>query len=192
MKIIGICGGSCSGKSTVVTALANKITNLTVIHFDDYFIGKDKLEGLNITNFEDPKLYRLTDCENTLKNLKEGKSVTIEANSRESRHEGIKNRTIEPNDFVILEGFLIFYTPELRSYFDKMVFLDISEEEMVRRRYLRMENGGGSYSDEYIKKILVGEYRKNVRPQKQYADLVIDATQTPIEIIKQIESYILN
>lgn len=191
MKIVGICGGSCSGKSTLVKNLEGIVKDMTVIHFDDYFIGKDKLVGRNITNWEDPSLYRLDDYLNTLKKLKQNEAVEIEANSRESRHEGIKTRLIKPNGTILVEGFLTFYVEESRRYFDKKIYLDISEEEIIKRRYERMKNGGGEYSDEYIQKTLIEEHRKNVLPQKQYADLVVDATLPIEEIIKRVSTFIL-
>ena len=190
MEIIGICGGSCSGKSSIVNALTNQLTNLTVVHFDDFFIGKDKLEDKDIKNWEDPSLYRLNDYENTLKKLKQNEGIVIEANSRESKHEGIKTRVIKPNDYVVVEGFLTFYTPESRKYFDKKIYLDIPEEEIIKRRYERMKNGGGYYSDEYIRKTLIEEHRKNVLPQKQFADLVVDATKTSEEMVDEVLAFI--
>jgi len=191
MEIIGICGGSCSGKSTIVNSLTNQLKNLTVVHFDDFFVGKDKLEGQDIKNWENPNLYRLNDYEDTLKKLKKNENVLIEANSRESRHEGIKTRVIKPNDYVIVEGFLTFYTLESRKYFDKKIYLDIPEEEIIKRRHERMKNGGGHYSDEYIRKTLIEEHRKNVLPQKQFADLIVDATKTPEEIVGEALSFIV-
>lgn len=190
MEIVGICGGSCSGKSTVVDGLASKIKDLTVIHFDDFFIGKDKLENQTIKSWEDPKLYRLDDYNDTLRRLKENQNVEIESNSRESKREGVKARIIKPSAYVVVEGFLTFYTLESRKYFDKKIFLDIPEEEIIRRRYERMKNGGGQYSDEYIRKTLIEEHRKNVLPQKQYADLVVDATTSPEEILDRILSFL--
>lgn len=190
MEIIGICGGSCSGKSTIVNGLASKIKDLTVIHFDDFFIGKDKLENQTIKNWEDPKLYRLNDYNDSLRRLKENQIVEIESNSRESKHEGIKTRIIKPSMYVVVEGFLTFYTLESRKYFDKKIFLDIPEEEIIKRRYERMKNGGGQYSDEYIRKTLIEEHRKNVLPQKQYADLIVDAMNSTEEILDKILSFL--
>ncbi len=188
MKIIGICGGSCSGKSTLVNVLTSKLKELTIIHFDDFFVGKDAIEDQDIQNWEDPTLFRFTDYENTLRTLKGGKEIQIQANSRESRHQGLTTRILKPNKYIIVEGFLIYYTENARKYFDTKIFLDIPEDEMIRRRYIRMENGGGKYSDKYLRETLVNEYRKNVIPQKQYADLIIDGTKSPENILREILS----
>jgi len=64
--------------------------------------------------------------------------------------------------------------------------------EIIKRRYERMDKGGGKYSDEYIKKTLIEEHKKNVVPQKQYADLIIDATKPICEIIDSVTAYINN
>ena len=94
---------------------------------------------------------------------------------------GIDTRTIRPTRYVLVEGFLVFYPEKSRSYFDIKVFLDISEDEIIRRRYERMSQGGGHYSDEYIRKTLIEAHRKYILPQKQFADLVLDANK-PIEV----------
>lgn len=190
MKIIGICGGSCSGKSTLIENLEVKLKNLTVVHFDDFFVGKERLEGKEINNWEDPTLYRLDDYEKALEQLSKGKDAEIEANSRESRHEGISSRILKPADYVIVEGFLIFHTERARRYFDKKIYLDIPEEEIIKRRYERMNNGGGKYSDEYIKVTLIQEHRKLVIPQKQYADLIVDATKSSKEMAEEVLAFI--
>lgn len=190
MILAGICGGSCSGKSTIVEGLKSSLSDLTIIHFDDFFIGKEKLEGQNITNWEDPKLYRLDDFEKTISSIKQGMSVEIEANSRESRHEGLKTRVLKPSKCIVVEGFLVFYTENVRQCFDKKIYLDITEAEIIRRRYDRMDKGGGKYSDEYINMTLIEEHRKNVVPQRQYADLIIDATGPINENIDKVAAFI--
>lgn len=190
MKLIGICGGSCSGKSTLVKALSLKLKNLTIIHLDDFFVGKSKINVEEIKNWEDPKLYRLDEYVEVLKKIKSGKSVKIEANSREARKEGLTSRTLEPNDHVIVEGFLTFYPEAARQYFDTKIYLDISEEEIIKRRYERMESGGGKYSDEYIHVTLIQEHRKIVVPQKQYADLILNATKATDILVQEVIKFI--
>lgn len=53
-----------------------------------------------------------------------------------------------------------------------------------------MANGGGQYSDEYIQRTLIEEHRKNVFPQKQFADLVVDATKPSEDIITEVLLFI--
>ena len=91
---------------------------------------------------------------------------------------------------MVVEGFLIFYTDKARRLFDKKIYLDISKKEIIKRRYQRMTQGGGLYSDEYIRKTLIDEHRKNVLPQKEYADLIIDATRSRDEILKGVLLFI--
>ena len=191
MKLIGICGGSCSGKSTLVKALASRQTNLSIIHFDDFFVGKAKINVEEVKNWEDPALYRLDEYVDVLRKLRNGDQVEIEANSRESRQEGLTSRILKPNDYIIVEGFLIFYPQTARQYFNKKIYMDIPEEEIVRRRYERMNSGkGGKYSDEYIRKTLIQEHRKIVVPQKQFADLVLDATRPVEELVHEVVNFI--
>jgi uridine kinase len=192
-QMIGICGGSSSGKTTLGKSLASKIslTDLTIVHFDDFMIHVSKLDVSNITNWESPSLYRFDDFEKALKELKEGRVVEIEANSREAKKEGVTARILTPNKYMLVEGFLIFHTQESRNHFDKRIFIDLPEDEIVKRRYERMKGKEGFWNSyEYISTILVEEHRKVVLPQKQYADLVLDGTKTTEYLLQETLEFI--
>ena len=87
--IIGIGGGSCSGKSLLTDKLSKTLEDSSIIHFDDFFVGKRNLVGGEVENWENPELYRLDGYLKVLQNLRNGKETIIEANSRESRKLGI-------------------------------------------------------------------------------------------------------
>lgn len=191
MLLIGICGGSCSGKSTLVKALCEKLDNTSIIHLDDFFVGKSKINAQEITNWEDPNLYRLDEYVNVINKIKCGETVEIEANSRESRHEGITSRIITPNNYVIVEGFLTFYPSDIAKYFDKKIYMDIPVNEIIRRRYERMAKAdSGKYSDEYIKETLINEHKRVVLPQIMSAELIIDATKDTKSIANEVIEYL--
>ncbi len=187
--IIGICGGSTSGKTTVSEALKPYFKNCTLINFDDFFMGKNKIKK-EISNWEDPALYRMEELGNVLAALKKNESITIEANSREAKKAGIAYKTLEPSNYIIVEGFLIYYTEKCRKNIYIKVFLEISDKEIIRRRSQRVKNGGGDYSKTYIENTLIEEHHKNVLPQKNYADFVVNAEQNPEIVVQDITGHL--
>lgn len=138
MKLIGIAGGTCSGKSTLLRSLSDKLGDkVSTLSFDEYFVGSDKYDIDDITNFEDPRLYNFDKFIKDLESLKSGESLTIRANSRESAQAGIKEKIIASKSIIIVDGFLIFYRPEARRLFDKKLFIDLPDAEILKRRFAR-------------------------------------------------------
>lgn len=190
MKIIGICGGSCSGKSTLAAELKKHLEGVEIIHLDDFFVGKEILKDKIVNSWEEPNLYRLDEFLEVMKALKLGLEVTFKANSRESRKEGLEYRTIRPTKNVLVEGFLIYFKEEFVKYFDKKIYLDISVDEIIKRRTQRITQGGGQYPENYLTEILIPAHQKYVIPQKQLAELTLDATKPIAELVKLSLSYI--
>jgi uridine kinase len=190
-KLIGICGGSCSGKTTIVNYIISKHPNISVLHFDDYFLGSSRLDFNSITDWESPELYLFDRYIKDLKTLKSGKPIDIECNSRESLQRGIYSKTISPAEAVIVEGFLIFYNKEARELFDNFFFIDISEDELKTRRIARMKEGDNWDDLNYINTKLIGGHRKYVVPQKKYADMVLDGTKSVEILYKELRKYLL-
>lgn len=193
-RIIGIVGGSCSGKTTLVTELKNRLTDSAeTLSIDEYFIGSKRAEELGITDWESPDLYEIDRFIADLSKVRMGKVVTIPAKSRESAQVmGDTQKVIRPQDIILVEGFLIFIDERSRDLFDTKIFIDLPEEEVVRRR-LNRSNGTSKWDDpEYIKNQLMPATRKYVGPQKQYADLVLDGTRPTSELAVQVMDFIKN
>jgi len=190
MILIGICGGSCSGKSTLAGELKKSLEEIDIIHLDDFFVGKENLKGENVTSWEEPSLYRLDEFKEVIKTLSLGKEVTFKANSRESRKEGLEYRTVRPSKYIIIEGFLIYHWDVFVKYFDKKIYLDITIEEIIKRRMQRIAQGGGQYPENYLTKILIPAHQKYILPQKKFAELILDATKPITELVDLSLNYI--
>ena len=187
MKLIGIAGGTCCGKSTLLENLANKFGDeIGVLSFDEYFIGSDLYDLDSITNFEDPKLYNFDGFIHDLKLIKQGKPLTIRANSRESSQKGITQKIIANKPVVIVEGWLIYHDAEARNLFDTKIFIELSDEEIITRRYARTK-GSKHWDDyDYIQNKILPGHRRYVEPQKAYADLVLDGTRSQQELVEAV------
>ena len=131
-SLLAIAGSSCSGKDTLIQAMRRMSpTPFSVLSFDDYFVGMDRLKGQEVTDWENPNLYRYDDYVADLQTLKRGGAIKVECHSRESTLLGIRTRIVTPTRWVVVYGWLVLHSDEANQRFDRKVFLDISEEEWL-------------------------------------------------------------
>lgn len=192
VKLIGITGGSCTGKTTLERGLTARFGDrIAIFPFDDMFVGRSALAGRVITDWEDPNLYRWDDFADHVNDLKLGRPVTIIAKSRESEAAGIDQRLIEPRPIVVVVGFLALHDPKINDLYDSRVYLDLAEEEIVRRRKERANPERPWDSDEYIKSMLIPGHRRVVLPQSELANHIIDASLSPEQVVNEVAKVIL-
>ena len=163
--------------------------------FDDLFIGLDALHDTQVTDWESPDLYRWSDYRTHITALKAGREALVAALHPESAVEGISSRLIEPRPIVVVAGFLALHDAGVNNLFGTTIFIDLPEQEMIKRRLARAKPSDQWDSIEYIKNGLLSGYRRHVEPQRDVAKHVIDGTLLPeyitevvIEIIREKES----
>jgi uridine kinase len=185
MIIIGLAGGSCSGKTTLVRNLAAHLgEDLSVFPFDVTFVGFDALRGIEVTDWESPDLYRWDEFLHSIIELKHGRSVTFTAGeSRED--ESIRIIRVEPRPIIIVDGFLALYDKRVRALYDRTIFIDLPESEIIRRRKAQADPDLPMDTDHYLNTRLIPGYRKYVMPQRRYADHIIDGTLSPEVLARQ-------
>ncbi|MFH1803011.1 MAG: hypothetical protein ABH864_06215 [archaeon] len=182
---VGIAGPSCSGKTTLIRKLVNRIgeKNVEIIHADDYWDRNFKpplVKGYK--NRELPENINSGLLFEHLSKIREGKSVDAPFNVFEI--EG-GHKLAEPKKFVFVEGFLLFYWQKIRDLFDLKVYYDISDEEIVRRRTARARSGKKD-REAYYRTVVIDEYRRFGRPNKKYADLSLDGEESMDRNIQKI------
>ncbi|MBI2798128.1 hypothetical protein HYX70_02370 [Candidatus Saccharibacteria bacterium] len=172
--IIGIAGGSCSGKTTLIEEIQKRLGDeFSGLSFDDYFVGEENLPEV-VEDWENPSLYRYDEFITDLKSLRQGKTIHLRTKSRESTASGVTSKQLDPNKFTFIEGFLIFYDPAAVKLFDKKVFIDLPEEQIVQRRLDRSDGVSRWDLPEYINKRLIPGHRNYVQPQSKLADIVVN------------------
>ncbi|MCK9625317.1 MAG: uridine kinase [Bacteroidales bacterium] len=180
MLIIGIAGGTGSGKTTVVKKIINKQkTDVVVIPQDSYYKDQSHLpiEERQELNFDHPDAIDFEFLVQQIKELKKGKSIeqpvysyiTCSRSKTETVH-------VNPAHIIIVEGILIFTCKELRDQLDIMIYVDADDDDRLIRVISRdiMERGKS------IEKV-IERYEKTVKPMhlqfiapsKRYADLII-------------------
>lgn len=190
MLLIGIAGGSGSGKSTISYRLTDTYPKIfEVLNLDDYqkveneedlpmFAGK--------INWDHPDIVDWKKLLDDLKTLQTGSPVTINTWSHRSNpdyftHREMIRRTIFPRKILIVEGYLALWHKALRNLYKRSYFLDLDYELSLKRRKKFID-------PDYDIKVLIPMHRTYVEPTKKYADLVIDVPKmAEIEVYEQIE-----
>ena len=180
MLIIGIAGGSGSGKTTVVRAIANQLKeDVVVIPQDSYYkdLSHASEEEKRTHNFDHPDSVDFDLLHEQLKELKEGKTVEQPIYSYltcgRSKDETL---TVKPADIIIVEGILIFTDVKLRQLMDIKIFVDADDDDRVMRVISRDIVERGKTVDWVIErytKTVKPMYHQFIEPSKRYADVII-------------------
>lgn len=184
--IIGIAGGTGSGKSTFTDKLKTLFGDeITVIYHDNYYRAHDDIpfEERKVINYDHPDSLETELLLKHLKDLKEGKSVQCPVYDF-SQHNRSKNFfTIKPSNIIILEGILIFADERLRNMLDIKVFVDADADERILRRARRdmVERGRDidNIMEQYLTTVKPMHYLY-IEPTRHYADIVINSGMNPV------------
>ena len=180
MLIIGIAGGSGSGKTTVVKAIADHLKeNVVVIPQDSYY--KDMSDATDeekrTHNFDHPDSVDFDLLHKQLRELKEGKTVEQPIYSYltcgRSKDQTL---TVRPADIIIVEGILIFTDAKLRNLMDIKIFVDADDDDRVMRVISRDIAERGKTVDWVIERYtntVKPMYHQFIEPSKRYADIIV-------------------
>lgn len=177
--IVGITGGTGSGKTTVAAGLAAALGSgrATVIDADSYYrdLSHLPLHERHQLNFDHPDSLDLRLLAGHLQMLRQGRPVT--RNFYDFTRHMLSGRTVvvEPAAVIIVEGLLIFATGELRRLFDLKVFLDEAADIRLLRRIMRDTAERGrtvqSVARQYLEQVRP-MHARFVEPARQHADIV--------------------
>ncbi len=180
MLIIGIAGGSGSGKTTVVKALTDQLKErVVVIPQDSYYKDSSHLpmEERQKVNFDHPDSIDFELLIQHLKDLKAGKSIEQPVYSyitcSRSKTETI---TVNPAEVIIVEGILIFCCAELRNQMDIKIFVDADDDDRLMRVMARDIIERGKTVETVIQRYsrtVKPMFLQFIEPSKRYADVII-------------------
>ena len=179
MLIIGIAGGSGSGKTTVVREITQQLKeNVVVIPQDSYYkdLGHLSEEEKRVHNFDHPESIDFDLLRAQLKELREGKTVDQPIYSYITCGRSEETLTVKPADVIIVEGILIFTDPKLRKLMDIKIFVDADDDDRLMRVMARdiVERGKTvEWVIERYSKTVKPMYLQFIEPSKRYADIII-------------------
>ena len=181
MLIIGIAGGSGSGKTTVVREIQRRMKpqeNVVVIPQDSYYKDQGHLpmEERQALNFDHPDSIDWKLLVEQLRDLKNGKAIDQPTYSYITCTRQEETVHVEPADIIIVEGILIFTCKKLMEELDIKVFVDADDDDRLMRVITRdiVERGKNVewVIDRYTKTVKP-MYLQFIAPSKRYADIIV-------------------
>jgi len=177
-KIIGICGGSGSGKTTIVKNIEKIIKDFVFIPQDNYYKSAEYVNNDNITafNFDHPDAIDNELLYNQLKSLKNNEIIQM------PQYDFVRNKRLEettlvkPKKLIIVEGIFIFFYKKIRDLIDLKIYVDTPDDIRFIRRLKRDIKDRGRTLDsvvsQYLEFVRPGHY-EFVEPTKVYADIIV-------------------
>ena len=191
--VIGVAGGTGSGKTTLVKALVNRFgDNITVLSHDNYYKRHDELtyEERTKLNYDHPDAFDWPLLSEQVTLLKEGKCIEQPTYSYLTCCRLPETIHIEPRDVVIIEGILALCDPQLRDLMDLKVFVDTDSDErlirVIQRDMIERGRTAEAVMERYTR-VLKPMHLQFIEPSKRYADLIIPeggSNQIAINILK--------
>jgi uridine kinase len=178
--VIGVAGGTGSGKTTVIAAIAKRIglERITLVSHDWYYrdfadLPKDVLDR---KNFDHPESLETDLMIRHLRALKQGAAAEAPVYDFRVHRRTAETRRLEPRKVILVEGILIYAEPELRRIFDVKIFVDTDADIRLIRRIKRDIAERSRTLDS-----VVAQYEATVRPMhlefvepsKRWADLIV-------------------
>ena len=199
MLIIGIAGGTGSGKTTVVSKIIKSLppNEVVLLPQDSYYKDSSHIpveERQNI-NFDHPDAFDWDLLTSHLKMLKEGKTIEQPTYSYITCTRGPETIHIEPCHVVIVEGILTLCNKKLREQMNLKVFVDTdSDERLIRviNRDIKERGRTASQVMDRYTKVLKPMHLQFIEPTKRYADLIIPEGGTNKMAIHILTMYIKN
>ena len=178
VQVIGICGGSGSGKTTIVRKISELVSDFVFLPQDNYYKSAEYISNSNITafNFDHPDAFDNPLIIEHLLALKQGKS--IEMPTYDFVHHRRREETVHiaPRKLVIFEGIMIFTNKAVRELIDLKIFVDTPDDIRFIRRLVRDIKERGrtvdSVVDQYMNVVRPGHY-EFIEPTKMYSDIII-------------------
>lgn len=179
IKVIGVAGGSASGKTTIVNIIRDHFgKNLAVLSHDSYYKAHNNLtyEERSKLNYDHPSSFDTDMMVEHVKLLKEGKAVEVPIYDYSIHNRSTATTLVEPKKVIIVEGILILENKALRDQMDMKIFVDTDADERLMRRINRdMKERARTIES------IISQYQDTVKPMheayiepsKKYADIII-------------------
>ncbi|KAK4710549.1 hypothetical protein R3W88_005062 [Solanum pinnatisectum] len=178
--VIGVAGGTASGKTTVCNMIISQLQNQRVVLISQeafyHPLTAEQLEKVHEHNFDHPDAFNTELLLSCLEELKHGRGINI-PNYDFKLHRSVEPaRVVNPSDVIILDGILILHDPRIRDLMNMKIFVDSDSDVRLARRIRRdtVERNRNILNvlDQYAKHVKPG-FEDFIRPTKKYADVII-------------------
>lgn len=184
--IIGIAGGTGSGKSTFTNRLKKCFgKKISVLYYDNYYKAHDDIpfEERKIINYDHPDAFETDLLIQHLLLLKEGKSIECPIYDYSIHNRTKDTTTIFPSEVIIVEGIMVLYDDRLRDLLNIKIFVEADADERILRRVIRDVKERGrdveGIAKQYLSSVKPMHYIY-VEPTKSMADIIINSGMNDI------------
>ena len=204
--IIGVAGGTASGKSSVCTnimkqlgqeSVSEHLRNVTIISQDSFYrdLTAEEHERANRGeyNFDHPDSLDVSLMRRTLTDIKAGRVVELPKYDYVAHKRTGEMRSIHCADVVLFEGILVFYFPEIRDLFNMRLFVDTDPDTRLSRRVLRDTEELGRSLEQILNQYMTlvkPAFEEFCLPTKKYADVIIPRGADNVVAIELIVQHI--
>lgn len=176
--LIGIAGGTGSGKTTLTEHLARRFgPDISVVHHDNYYKRQYcSYEERCLTNYDHPDAFDTDMMIEDLKALKRGETIHCPVYDFSIHNRTDETVEVRPTKVVIVEGILIFQDPELRDLMDIKIFVETDADVRILRRALRDVEERGRSLESVITQYLTTVkpmHEQYVEPTRKFADIIV-------------------
>ena len=199
MLIIGIAGGTGSGKTTVVRKIVDTLpaNTVAVIPQDSYYNDQSDLplEVRKKTNFDHPDAFEWPLLAHQIEELRNGRAIEQPTYSYITCTRCEETVHVEPCEVIIVEGIMTLYDKKLRDLMDLKIFVDAEPDERLLRVIERDIAERGHPLEMLIEKyrnVLKPMHDEFIEPTKQFADIIIPNGGENARAISMMQMYILS
>ena len=182
--IIGIAGGTGSGKTTLVENLKEQFgADISVLPHDNYYAAHHdmSLEERQALNYDHPAAFDTDRMIQDLEDLKAGKTIQCPVYDYAIHDRTEATLTLAPNKVILVEGILIFENKALRDLMDIKIFVDTDADVRILRRILRDVKERGRTLESVMEQYLTTVkpmHEQFVEPSKRYADVIVPGSSS--------------
>lgn len=179
--IIGVAGGTGSGKSTFTNRIKDAFGDkVTVIYYDNYYKRHDDIpfEERKLINYDHPDAFETEMLIDHIHKLRDGQEVECPVYDYTVHNRSGKTITIKPADVILVEGIMVLQNDELRDLLDIKVYVEADADERILRRVIRDVKERGrdveGIAKQYLTTVKPMHYLY-VEPTRAKADIVINS-----------------
>jgi len=195
--IIGICGGSGAGKTTIVRKISEVVSDFVFVPQDNYYKSAEYISNSNITafNFDHPEAFDNDLLFRHLRELKAMRPVEMPTYDFVRHRRAEHTIKVSPRNLVVFEGIMVFTDTRIRELIDLKIFVDTPDDIRFIRRLSRDIKERGrtvdSVIEQYLNVVRPGHF-EFIEPTKRYADIIIPEGGANENALTVLLSYMRN